>query len=361
MRWSPDDWARLGATIRESRDRQGFSRKRLAETSGVSEKSIQLTEEGRVPTRWPKSLDALEAALYWVPGTMARVLDGFDPKTELRDGTPADIADRAADVVAQMPGGTARDFEAKRTRASSGWASGRDIELTQSGHLAQDTFIRQMKRYRRLLNVSRQDIATRVVDLGGDIGPTDIARLENGTRLLKMAEAEMIARALETTVEWLLGSGFSVGVPDELKVPPTDEELQAEAKAVQRRIAEMGMQVNSAREQYSHARRNEEQARQQAQMALAMMDQVSAQQTELIRQYQYLIGRIDSLRAAKGEELIIQTYPVYEDGEERSGENSQPRPAHTASGDKAGASYPGSKAEQSARAEAARDAVRKLL
>ena len=48
-------------------------------------------------------------------------------------------------------------------------------------------------------------------------------------------------------------------------------------------------------------------------MALAYLRQVSAQQAELERQYHYLIGRIDSLRAAKGEEQIIQTYPVYED------------------------------------------------
>lgn len=76
MQWSPEDWARLGANIRGSREAQGYSRRALAEASGVSEKSIQIIEEGRVPTRWPKSLNAIEAALDWVPGTMKHILDG---------------------------------------------------------------------------------------------------------------------------------------------------------------------------------------------------------------------------------------------------------------------------------------------
>lgn len=91
MKWSPEDWARLGALIRKSREQQGYSRKRLSEMSGVSEKSIQLIEEGRVPTRWPKSLDTLEEALGWGSGWMARVLDGHDPQSALLDNssTPA--------------------------------------------------------------------------------------------------------------------------------------------------------------------------------------------------------------------------------------------------------------------------------
>lgn len=120
MKWKPEDWARLGEVIRKSREQQGYSRKRLAEMSGVSEKSIQLAEEGRVPTRWPKSIDALVAALEWVPGTDKRVLDGYDPESELTDNTstPAGGAAYGPDLVVQTPGGT-QVYEAKQTHQAS--------------------------------------------------------------------------------------------------------------------------------------------------------------------------------------------------------------------------------------------------
>lgn len=78
--WSPEDWARLGTRIREAREMQGLSRRALAEMTDVSEKSIQIIEEGRVPTRWPKSLDAIETGIRWKPGSMSRVLDDGEPE-----------------------------------------------------------------------------------------------------------------------------------------------------------------------------------------------------------------------------------------------------------------------------------------
>ncbi|MGW4076012.1 helix-turn-helix domain-containing protein [Streptomyces asiaticus] len=80
MNWIPDDWARLGARIRASREAQGFSRKKLSDMAGVSEKSIQTAEEGRVPrARWPQSLPVIEQALGWAPGSMRAILDGGEP------------------------------------------------------------------------------------------------------------------------------------------------------------------------------------------------------------------------------------------------------------------------------------------
>jgi transcriptional regulator with XRE-family HTH domain len=243
----------------------------------------------------------------------------------------------------------------------------RDVELIQSGNLAQDTFVRQMKRYRKLKGISLERVAQVVADLqgvaphGGALGVTELERLENGTRLLKGAEAELIAAALDTSVGWLLGSAFSSDVPDEMKAPPTDDELQAEAKAVERRMADLGMRVNMAQGQYAEAKEREEAARQQAHLAQAILNQAVAEQRDMERQFQYLLGRIDSLRAAKGEELIMQVHPVYEHDEERSEEKAHPKRAHTASGDKAGTPYPGSKAEQSRREELTKDAARKLI
>ncbi|WP_030333751.1 helix-turn-helix domain-containing protein [Streptomyces sp. NRRL B-1381] len=76
----PEAWARLGQKIREAREAQGFSRKNLSEIAGVSEKSIQVAEEGRTPrARWPQSLSLIEAGLGWTRGSMQHVLDGGEP------------------------------------------------------------------------------------------------------------------------------------------------------------------------------------------------------------------------------------------------------------------------------------------
>lgn len=80
MNWNPDDWERLGTYIRAERESRGLSRRELALVSGISEKSIQLAEEGRVPKRrWPQSLNALEAALGWDRGGLKAILSGGEP------------------------------------------------------------------------------------------------------------------------------------------------------------------------------------------------------------------------------------------------------------------------------------------
>ncbi|MYS34891.1 helix-turn-helix protein [Streptomyces sp. KhCrAH-43] len=76
----PQAWSRLGQKIREAREAQGYSRKRLSELAGVSEKSIQVAEEGRTPrARWPQSLTLIEDGLGWARGSMQHVLDGGEP------------------------------------------------------------------------------------------------------------------------------------------------------------------------------------------------------------------------------------------------------------------------------------------
>lgn len=76
----PEAWARLGAKIRERRESMGLSRRQLSVEAGVSEKSIQVAEEGRTPrARWPQSLRLIENALRWEPGSMSRILEGGAP------------------------------------------------------------------------------------------------------------------------------------------------------------------------------------------------------------------------------------------------------------------------------------------
>ncbi|MER6331828.1 helix-turn-helix transcriptional regulator [Streptomyces sp. NPDC001034] len=76
----PEAWARLGAKIRERREAMGLSRRQLSEAAGVSEKSIQTAEEGRMPrARWPQSLRLIENSLRWEAGSVERILEGGEP------------------------------------------------------------------------------------------------------------------------------------------------------------------------------------------------------------------------------------------------------------------------------------------
>lgn len=195
-----------------------------------------------------------------------------------------------------------------------GRLSGRDIELTESGYLAQDVFMRQFKRFREIKGLTPEQVVERSRPHGGKLRAADVQKLENGTRLLAMSEASALARALDTSVEWLLGPGFSDDSTDEMRRTPNAEELEAEAKAVLRRLGELGSQVLAARQR-------EQQAQREHHMAQQMLLVTTAHERELERSYQYLLGRIDSLRAASGEPTIMETVPVYEGDPNRARED----------------------------------------
>ncbi|MEU1559475.1 helix-turn-helix transcriptional regulator [Streptomyces mirabilis] len=362
--WPEENWIALGEAIAKARRAKGWDQQELANRSGNSANTISNYERGRATRsrRVPSGYLRVAQALGWPPDSPKLILAGENSETVLNRPSlfdvPRGVSGRGEPDTRSA---TAAGGDMSGTRPGSRIMSTREIELTESGHLAQDTFMRQTKRFRKLKNVSAEELARRAAALGADFSLQDLLSLENGTRLLRMAEAKVIAVALDTTVDWLLGSGFSSDAPEEMKRPPSDEELQAEAKAVERRMAEMGVQVNTAHAQYAYARTQEEQARQQAEMAMVMLQQATAQQREMERHYQYLLGRIDSIRAAKGDEPVIQFYPVYEDDEESGGEELRQGATHAASGDKAGISYSGSHADRRRREEAARDAARKLL
>ncbi|GAA2972323.1 helix-turn-helix domain-containing protein [Streptomyces enissocaesilis] len=292
----PAAWSRLGEKIREAREVLGYSRKRLSEVAGVSEKSIQVAEEGRTPrARWPQSLTLIEEGLGWLPGSMLKVLDGEDPQRGL---TQVPLFSVGSEGVTREP-----------PRLSGG-----DIDLIQSGFVAQDMFVRQMKRLRKRLGLSPQDLVERAVDLGGDVDEQSITYLEDGRRSPKPEEADLLARALGTTVQELLYSAFGSGVDPALKAPPTEEELAAEAKAMERRIYDAGTQVNAATSAAADARLRAAAAQQAAAVAEAEMRTCMAKQRELETQYYYLLGRIDALRAAKGEQEIMEMRVEYREG-----------------------------------------------
>lgn len=303
----PEAWARLGKRIREYREKAGYSRRALAEKAGVSEKSIQVAEEGRVPRgRMPQSLNRIEVALEWLPGTWISILNG--------SSSIVTVERQEVDVQLEPEGAYTTPVVPTTPAAPSAPLNARDVELTQSGHLAQDIFMRQARRYRKLREMTLDDLAEKAQMLGSTLSGDDLKRLEDGTRLLRMNEAQTLAQALDTSVDWLLGSGFSDDSPEEMRWPPDAEELQAEANAVLRRLGDMGGQVFAAQQQHARARVREEEARRQAEMAMSMLHSAMAQEQEMHRHYQYLLGRIDSIRAARGESTTVQFEPVY-DGE----------------------------------------------
>ncbi|MFC4034579.1 helix-turn-helix domain-containing protein [Streptomyces polygonati] len=169
--------------------------------------------------------------------------------------------------------------------------------------MAENLFVQQMHRYRKLKGVSAGELAKRVVEQGGSLVEDDIIRLENGTRALRMADGKLIARALDVTVEWLLSSAFRPDSDPALLAPPNESELEAEAKAIERRILEVGSSLNSANQMLKAARRQVEDAHRSEQMAKAMFHQFDTEKIELEREYHYLLGRIDTMRAARGERI----------------------------------------------------------
>jgi transcriptional regulator with XRE-family HTH domain len=95
---TPEAWERLGARIRAERERQGLSRKKLADLAGVSPGSVQSAEGGVIRGRWPQTLSAIERALGWEPDSMRNVLAGgeveyiptlFDNSTPAAGGAPS--------------------------------------------------------------------------------------------------------------------------------------------------------------------------------------------------------------------------------------------------------------------------------
>ena len=80
MTQDPDAWGRLGRALRAARERQGLTQDELAQRAGVSTKSVQDAEAGRVPKRrMPYTLAPMAKALGWPSGAVDAVLAGAEP------------------------------------------------------------------------------------------------------------------------------------------------------------------------------------------------------------------------------------------------------------------------------------------
>lgn len=342
--WSPEDWARLGDAIRKSRGEQGLSRKKLSELSGISEKSIQITEEGRVPTRWPKSLDALEVALGWVPGLMMKILDGVDPSEIEREGIqgtarpPAGGSEPRGAVTspglfpasAELREGSAlppRVDELGVSRAagrafapaaleSAGRFSVRDSALT-SRTFALDLFVQQMRRYRLMQDVSRQELAARAIALGGAayLDERHLGELESGEMPIKGTDAEVLARALGTSVNWLAESRFRRGAPEELRAPLDEEEMEVEARMLESRLEEAETRLQMVLRLEAEAKDRADRAKEELEYARRMEARAAAERAAVTEETQYIRGRLDMFRATWSERFQPSLFP--EPGEDK--------------------------------------------
>lgn len=314
--WPSERWELLGESIARARRAKGWDQQELANRSGNSPNTISNYERGRAgrSRRVPGGYFRVASALGWPPDAPKEILSGTDPQDVLSQKSLFEAVEESQGA-AELQGLVKLEASGTVTSAADNLArlGARDAELIESGYLAQDVFMRQAKRYRKLKGLTVAQVAEAIRARGGAVTEEDLEGLEKGARLLKKAEADFIAMALDTSVEWILGSGFQRDAPEELKWPPSADELEAEAKAVLRRLGDIGRQALIARHREGQARREYE-------MAVALRESVTAHEREMERSYQYLLGRIDSLRAAAGEPTIMETVPVFEGDENGSEE-----------------------------------------
>jgi transcriptional regulator with XRE-family HTH domain len=93
---------------------------------------------------------------------------------------------------------------------------------------AEEVFIAQMKHRRSVLNLSQGELSDRVSALGGHMYQQTIAKLEAGQRSLKLSEADVLARALGTTVQEMLSSVYGDPSWARLHVSRDMDELERE-------------------------------------------------------------------------------------------------------------------------------------
>lgn len=169
----PEAWARLGAKIRERRESLNMSRRQLSAVAGVSEKSIQVAEEGRTPrARWPQSLRLIEHALRWDSESMQRILEGGEPD-ELLD---LFSLEQEEDAVARLRG-QAPLFPAETTEE----ALPLEIDTSPSNHARSKALAALPKSFRAAL-AEILPFGTKARSYGAD--PEIVEQYEHAVELL---------------------------------------------------------------------------------------------------------------------------------------------------------------------------------
>ncbi|WP_433451495.1 helix-turn-helix domain-containing protein [Streptomyces sp. CA-142005] len=107
---TPRDWKRLAEAIRDARKARGWRQEDLAEAAGTGYSTVQRAESSDGYKTMPLTIDKIERALGWAPGSARTVLEGGTP-TLVTDSaipgpaaeTPASDSGDAAGFVSRLP------------------------------------------------------------------------------------------------------------------------------------------------------------------------------------------------------------------------------------------------------------------
>ncbi|MCI3272117.1 helix-turn-helix transcriptional regulator [Streptomyces cylindrosporus] len=165
-----------------------------------------------------------------------------------------------------------------------------DDELVGAGHMAEDIFVRQMKRLRVAQGLSQAELADRVGELGGSLYQQTIAKIESGQRALRLQEADLIAKALRSSVSEMLAAAIDKAEADPEANPETMdiENLLTRVKAVQRRRDGLAANLHDARRAETEARFALEAAEARAAAAMAEATRAQAHHDEAQAELNYL-------------------------------------------------------------------------
>jgi transcriptional regulator with XRE-family HTH domain len=257
----PEAWARLGAKIREQRESLGMSRRQLSEAAGVSEKSIQVAEEGRTPrARWPQSLRLIEAAIRWSSGSMVQILEGGEPEPVLDLFSLAESgASAVPDQMPMFPDGDLEEedeFSTNRNRSAALARMPKGIraaltEVLEFGHLGRihGADLELVERYEEAVDALLVDLISRPLGFTGF--SQDPGRLTLWRRALRMdpllrKEKEELMRAQARERRRLEEAGHLYRVKRDVVVGgTTSDEVLRELRKLAEEVAVLAEKVDA--------------------------------------------------------------------------------------------------------------------
>ena len=157
--------------------------------------------------------------------------------------------------------------------------------------MAEDMFVRQMKRLRAKLGLTQLDLAERVASLGGSMYQQTIAKIESGTRAVRIAEADLIARALESSVAQMLEEEI-VGIGLDGAEAMAIEDLVARSHATQRRMFEIQGDLDQANVKVLGVTERLRQAEREMLLARVEASRIEAIYRDQWRQHKFFVEAI---------------------------------------------------------------------
>jgi len=110
MTTTPRDWKRLAEAIRDARKVRGWRQEDLAEAAGIGYSTVQRAESSDGYKTMPLTIDKLERALGWAPGSAKMILEGGKPTLlpDTGEGAPdaevqVSASGDAAGFMARLP------------------------------------------------------------------------------------------------------------------------------------------------------------------------------------------------------------------------------------------------------------------